>query len=456
MKVSVFLAVAALLLIPTAAQADMVTFGSDLSGTPTIEDNHQADVLYFNQPGQANSTVSPVDGEVVAVRIKGTIQPRRSGAETKDIDRLFHLQTLRSNGNNNYTVLTASDNLYFPVGVDPNTVSTYRAVSPQCVHAGDIVNFNDIGGWQGNPADPDGTRYQIFKPSPGNNVLWFSKDAGTNIDQSFTTEPPMRDQEIMMQVTVATGYDSATNCPGGKKGQEYAGVTVTTPNPAPRVYDNGIARARVLCPDNTYQGCTGAVRLTVDGADVGSASFKLRNSESTNVQVQLSNSGAALVNQKGSVDAIATATSKDGYGVEKTNTGMVTLKSARSPDGGSGFTGTAAKAQTVTWKKGAKPTVKLTCPMGTVGGCGGRVTIKSQKRLKLKASQKKGKVYTLGTAKYLLGPGKTQKVQFKIPGAALTALKKFKTIVGIATITSSDTAGHSTSKRVKITFKYKG
>ena len=100
--------------------------------------------------------------------------------------------------------------------------------------------------------------------------------------------------------------------------------------------------------------------------------------------------------------------------------------------------------------------VKATCPMGTIGGCGGRITIKSQKRLVTKKGQKKGKVYTLGSAKYLIAPGKTQAIELKVPSAAVKALKFAKKVIGIATITSADTAGHSASKRVKVTFKYKG
>jgi hypothetical protein len=457
MKVFVSLAVAGLLLLPAAAQADVVTFGSDLQGTPSLEDNHQADVLYFNQEGQKNTTQSPVDGEIVAVRIKGTILPRRSGAATKEIDRLFHIQTLKPNGNGNYTVLTSSNNYYFPFDVDPNTVSEYKSASPQCVSAGDIVDFNDIGGWQGNPGDPDGTRYQIFQRSPGNNVLWFSGDAKTNIGQSFTAEPPMREQEIMMQVVVATGYDAATNCPGGKKGQEFAGVTVTTPDPAPKVYDDGVARARVMCPENTFKGCNGSVALTVAGKPAGSANFDLQNSQSTNVKVQLPNDVAAIVAQQGSVDAVAAATSTDGYGVSKQTTGSVKLISARAPSGGMAFAGITGKAQSVTFRnrKTKTLTIKATCPAGTAVACSGKFTIKSLKRLKLKRSEKKGKVYSLGSGKFNITPGKTVKLTFKVPRSGLKALKALKKIQGIATFNAADGAGHSSSKRVKILFKYK-
>ena len=187
MKVFVTLAVAALFAIPATAQADMVTFGSDLSGTPSITDNHQADVLYFNSPGQTNTTASPVDGEVIAVRIKGTILPRDNGEVTTDIDRLFHIQTLKQNGSDSYTVLTSSDNFYFPYNVDPDTVTTFRAASPQCVSAGDVVDFNDIGGWQGDPHSPKGTQYRIFQRTAGNNTSWYSKDQGTNNGTTFTS-----------------------------------------------------------------------------------------------------------------------------------------------------------------------------------------------------------------------------------------------------------------------------
>jgi hypothetical protein len=453
MKVFASLFIAALLALPAAAQADMHTFGSDLSAPASVEDEHQADTVYFNTPGQANSLASPVDGEVVAVRIKGTIVPRPNNAETTQIDRLFHIQTLKPNGSSNYTVLTSSDGFYFPYNVDPDTISTYRSAGPQCVSAGDVVNFNDIGGWHGMPADPSATRYRIFARSPGNNVSWYTADNGTNTGSTWTTSP-IRDQELLMQVVVATGYDAATNCPGGRMGQEYKGVSIGTPNPAPKVYDDGVARARVVCPENTYQGCDGTVHFAVDGKEIGSNTFKLNRSESTNVQVRLTNEGAGILTQRGKLDVAATVESKDGYGVPMTTTGTVTLTSARAVTG-TAFVGTTGRAQTFTYKKGAKPTLKLTCPAGTTGACTGKISIKSQTRVKLSKKDKKGKVYSLGSASYTIAAGKTVRIPFKIPSAGLKALKKVKTIVGIATVTSADGAGHSASERVKITFKYK-
>lgn len=458
MKVLALLPLAALLALPSVAQAGTVTFGSDLTAPASIEDNHQADVLYFNAPGQVNSHASPVDGEVIAVRIKGTILPRRSGAETKQIDKLFHIQTLRPNGNNSYTVLTSSDSFYFPFNVSPDTISSYRAESPHCVSTGDIVDFNDIGGWQGDPGDSPGTRYQIFARSPGSNMPWYSKDQGTNIGTTFTTEPPYTGHELLMQVVVATGYDAATNCPGGRKGREYQGVTLSTPDPAPKVYDDGVARVRVLCPENTYQTCDGTVKLAAEGKDLGSNTFKLNRSQSTNVQVRLSNEGAGLLAQRGTLTATAMANTHDDYGVAVTTTGPVKLTSARAATGGdgSGFFGTTAKAQTLTYRKGKQLSLKATCPAGTTGACTGRISIKSQTRIKLRKSDKKGRVYSLASAKYAIEAGKTAPVAFKLTSSGLKALKAARKIAAIATISSQDGAGHTASKRVKVTFKYKG
>src|SRR3954452_23288988 len=128
-------AVAALLLLPAAASADIQTFGSSLQGTPDVMDNtHQADTLYFNVSPQ-NSHKSPASGQILEIKIKGRIVPKGPGTQALN---LFHTQVLRPNAGGTYTVDSSSQELFFPVGGDVNEVHSFRP-STQCIKAGQYV-----------------------------------------------------------------------------------------------------------------------------------------------------------------------------------------------------------------------------------------------------------------------------------------------------------------------------
>ena len=113
-------ALTALLLLPAAASADQATFGSDLSGTPTVTENHQADTLFFNTTG-SNSHVSPISGQILAIRVKGTVVSQTGRSNNS----MWHSQVVQPNGNGTYTVESSSQDLFFPVDVPAETVSTY-------------------------------------------------------------------------------------------------------------------------------------------------------------------------------------------------------------------------------------------------------------------------------------------------------------------------------------------
>jgi hypothetical protein len=465
------LAIGALLALPAAAQAETYTFGVDVdaAGPATLPENHQADTLFFNGPGQPNSHASPVDGEVTQVRIKGTIVPKANkfAQSFEPIFRLFHIQTLRPETDGSYTVTSSTQHLYFPVDVDPSTITTFAAESPQCVEAGDVVDFNNVGGWDGEAADPFGTTYKIFGSAPGQSTYWYERDNGTNIGSNWLpnrkvdnrngvtdTRGPIVNTQILMQVTVATGYDAAVNCKGGRKGKEYRGLALSTPSPAPKIYDDGVARVRVSCPENTYVGCQGTVRLSSDGKEIGSGSVRLNRSESTNVKIQLNAEGASLVATRGALDATATADSTDGYGVALTTTGTVRLTSARPATGG--YAGVQARAQKVVVRKGKAITLKATCPAGTVGECSGTVSAQSQKRIIVRPGEKRGELYKMATGTYSIPAGKTARFPITLTGSGLKVLKKKQTVVAIATILSKDGSGRTASERVKVTFEYSG
>ena len=266
---------------------------------------------------------------------------------------------------------------------------------------------------------------------------------------------PIPNKQMLMQVTVATGYDAAVNCTGGRKGLEYQGVSLATPSPAPKIYDDGIARVRVACPEHTKDSCTGALRLEADGKMLGSSDqFSVLVGQTTNVKLRLTTDGANMVATRGTVNALATAVTNDGFGVSQTTTGPVTLTSARPAV--SGYAGVQAGPQTVVvTKKNLKTlSLKATCPAGTVGACSGTISAQNQQRIAL--GRGRGLLYKMATGKLAIPTGKTARFTIKLSASGLKVLKAKKKILTIATIESRDGAGHTAAERVKVTFKYSG
>jgi hypothetical protein len=435
MRNSFLAAVATLLLIPAAASADTSTFGSSLQGTPDFTDNtaapdyHQADTLYFNVSPQ-NSHKSPVSGQVLEIRIKGRIVPKGGGKQ--DLN-LFHTQVLRPNANGSYTVDSSSQDLLFPVGGDVNEVHTFRP-STQCIRAGDFVDFNFIGGWDADFGDPRGTQYQIYKTDLTSAMNWYEHNDGTNNGSTWfpnqrilpggqDTAHPQNgrpyQRELMMQVVVGSGVDSSNLCEGGLQGYEYAGVEVQ--KTAFTVYDDGVAGAR-LASLSGRGFCQGSARLVVDGAEIGSAPFKIDRNVTTNLDIPLSNEGARLVNSRGTVDATVNVDSRDEVGSTKATTGVATLKSARPTTGG--FAGLVVRAQSA-GVKGNGFNMTATCPLGTLGACTGKVTVSSQKRVPLRRGSR-GKVYKMATGIFTVQPGAQVRVPLKLTSAGKKVLKKVK------------------------------
>jgi hypothetical protein len=459
MRITVLAALAALLLVPASASAEQLTFGSSLAGSPDVmHDENKADTLFFNHAAK-NSLAAPASGEILAVRVKGKIVPR--SPEVDKDNNIFHTQVLRPNPDGTYTVDSSSQHLYFPIGGNVDDVNTF-VPSTQCIKKGQILDFNHIGGWNGDNNET-GTKYQIFKRDTSSEMYWFERDQGTNIGATFTPNHQLHNdgtpfpvngypdgqplpQELMMQVVVGTGFDSSNLCEGGLKGYEYNGVAITKTTFT--VYDDGVAGARIGCLSGRGY-CEGTLRLVLDGVELGSAAFKINRALTTNIDIPLTNEGARIVNTKGLVDAQVVADSHDDIGQQRQTTGVSTLKSARPTPGG--FAGTTVRAQNVTVKNGVL-SMKATCPLGTSGSCTGNVSVSTQKRVPLTRGSR-GKVYKMAAGKFTIAPGKTVRVPLKLTSGGKKVMKKVKKVVTIATVTTAEQGGQPISKRSKLTLQ---
>ena len=461
---------ASLLAFPAAATADQVTFGSSLAGRPDIEHNtNKADTLFFNVT-PANSLKSPVSGVILEVRVKGSMNPRPGGIDGDNKWNVFHTQVIRDNANGTFTVDSSSQLLNFPVGGSPDEIHAF-VPSTQCVKQGEYVAFNHFGGWNGDPAQT-GARYQIFKSAPSSQMYWYERDQGTNNGATFTpnrqqhtdgsliasgdpawngfaTGQP-RGEELMMQVVVGTGFDATSLCEGGLKGFEYQGVEVRPLET--KVYDDGVGRVRLFCSNNTHGACKGSVRLEVDGVALGqSGEFTINPTDTTNINVPLTNEGARIVNTRGKVTANVVAETGDDLGQRKTDTGTTTLVSARPTPGG--FAGLTVKPQSAGAKKGVAQ-LKATCPRGTEGSCTGTITLVTQKRVFGRGfGGRKGSVPKVASGTYTIEAGRTVRIPVKISSKGKKLLKTVKSVVTIATVQSTDGAGRPASKRVKVVLK---
>lgn len=456
-------AVAFLLLLPATAAAEVQTFGSSLSATPTRDqtESHQADTLFFNTQKGGNGHASPVSGQILEVRLKGTA----IAAKDKAPNTLFHTQVLEDNRNGTYTVESSSQDFYFPYDVPPETVTRY-VPSVQCIDAGEVIDFNNIGGYDANPADPSATRYQngvpyqIFATRPNSQVFWYERDNGTNIGTTFTpnkrvfndasgaplreeVEGPRENKELLMQVVVGTGFDASNLCAGGLKGSEYRGVGIAQPWTS-KVYDDGVAKVRASCPSNTHGFCEGEIGLEAEGVELGnSATFKMRPNETINVTVPLANQGARIVNTRGRLAANIEAETHDDLGIALPSSGKATLVAARpAPDG---FAGLVVKKQSL--KAGGRtPTLRVTCPAGTAGACAGKISFVTQQRVR-------GRLVKVASASILVAPGKIARIPLKVTSAGRRLLSRDRRADTIATIAARDEVGVQKTGRAKVTLK---
>jgi hypothetical protein len=468
MRNSFLAAMTALLLIPAAASAEQVTFGSSLAGRPDVlHDTNKADTLFFNVSAK-NSLQSPVSGQILAVRVKGTMVPRSGDIDSGDKWNVVHTQVLRPNAGGTFTIDSSSQTWHFPINRPVDEIHSF-VPSTQCIRAGDSVAFNHFGGWNGDAAQP-GARYQIFKSDSTSQMNWYERDQGTNNGTTFTpnqqrdtagnpigaghpawntfpTGQP-RPEELMMQVVVGTGFDSSGLCEGGLQGSEYSGVDIQKTTFT--VYDDGVAGARIGCTSGRGY-CEGTARLSVDGAEIGSAPFKINRNVTTNLDIPLTPAGARIIAQRGQVDANVSVDSRDEIGQQRTTTGLATLKSARPATGG--FAGLVVRAQSAS-VKGNGFNITATCPLATLGACTGTVSVSTQKRVPLSRGSR-GKVYKMASGKFTIQPGQKVRVPLKLTSGGKKVLKKVKKVVTIATVTTAEQGSAPVSKRSKVTLKKK-
>lgn len=315
-------AAATLALAPATGHAAVTTIGSDLSKQANTMEAHGADALFFNTLLDGSPGAVPVDGQITVARVKGVVldDPR----QPRNPDPQFHLQVLHPIGGGQMRVMLSSAPFRLPVVPDlpiSNTqqISTYKPVN-LCVHKGDYVDFNDIGGHEWSwgryltGAPIDGMHVQIFSAARDSTIGFYTKNNGTNNNSEWTPQDYKQGEELLMQEKLSTGPDATDFCPGGYMQHIYKGLAIRT-NSASLSSRKRQVKVSVQCPVNTLGGCKGLLTLKANiggtPTTLGGVPFSVKRSFGTGLLVNLSSKMVTKIQKAGGAKAIATAASHD-------------------------------------------------------------------------------------------------------------------------------------------------
>jgi hypothetical protein len=276
-------------------------------------EHHGADSAFWNvKLGSGGLTAAPVGGQVTEVRVKGIVIPDPTGR--KNPIPMIHFQTLHPHRDGTNEVELSSAPFYTPIGGDREQISTYKPVN-MCLHSGDYLDFNDIGGnewWWGNY---DGMPFLTFSRVPGSSMSFYTKNRGTNIGSRWPADWTRDGEELLMQMKFATGPDATDICPGGYKQHIFRGTELRGGQTATLRARTRTAKIRYRCPSNTYGGCLGVLRAeaSLGGTRVqlGSATIHSGPSFSGSVEIPLSKKLFNRLKRAGQVPVFLTATSHD-------------------------------------------------------------------------------------------------------------------------------------------------
>jgi hypothetical protein len=187
------------------AAGRVLVYGSSLRGAATIAEAHQADTAFWPV---ARGLRAPATGQVLRIRLKGTAIRSADPLAPAPLNQV-HFQHLRPLGGGRMLALQSTAPFYVPVGADPATITTY-APENLCVNRGDVIDFNDEGGWA-PPFYQGGVPFEVFARTRSARTALFTADNGTNNGDRFT--PTVRShEELLLQVVLGTGGRVSYDC----------------------------------------------------------------------------------------------------------------------------------------------------------------------------------------------------------------------------------------------------
>jgi hypothetical protein len=313
-------------LLPAASPAAITTFGSPLSVPATLDTtsnlnyygmytpvppspeapnglyhtNHWgADTAIWNVALAKGSASAPATGQVLKVSLEGCARPAAGGPRPLT---QFHLQDISPVGGGSVHVNLTSQPFDIPVcgerGASGSTVSTYEPIN-LCVSSGDYVAFNDEGGYVPY-IYRSGVPYQVLGATRGSVMNSFIRGNGTNNGATLSASDrtamdgfaESRDQELMLQATLAAGPDATHICPGGTAGLPAPLPPLRLTAQTDGVNHSGMVSVAMYC--RPAEGCKGLASLGPTGSltgysgrGFGRANFSLPGGHTGHVPIHL-------------------------------------------------------------------------------------------------------------------------------------------------------------------------
>jgi hypothetical protein len=305
------------------ANAEKITLGSDLSGTAasriddtTLIEAHGADTAFWPLTNKSTAFTIPADGQVLSVKIKGTVFKEKGAADPAN---LIHIQSLLSAAaDGSRQVYLTSQDFYLPID-QPNTVSTFQPEN-LCVKQGGSVAFNNIGGFKyggslNAPLDDDhylnGAPFAVFAAAADSSMARFTSDEGTKngatVSPNTANQAPgkpvgqtYRGKELLMQVVVATGDDRSEPCGGPRRhpdgtlvdnGPDPSYMKVVTAGGKPQrpyVTKDRKLQVGVYCGGEANPVCNGTATLAIGKRVIATVPFSIKTMSTGRIPMRLS------------------------------------------------------------------------------------------------------------------------------------------------------------------------
>jgi hypothetical protein len=335
------------LLLPTTASAKLTTFGSPLTVPATLDTAYDlnykgtdtdvppspeapngvvhtyhfgADGVLWNLDEANGAPRAPATGQAVKVSLEGCAVPAADG--TPPLTQI-HFQDITPQPNGGAKINISSQAFDIPVcglgGADGSTVSSYEPIN-LCVSAGDVVGFNDEGGFVGHSYQ-SGVPYRVLGRVPGSSIVSFIRGGGTNngtlISPSDTSAmdgfAQSSGRELMMRVTLGTGKDATHICPGGKDGLPPALAPIRVSPQTDGVNHSRIVAVAMFC---RVSPCNGVATLSSNGADTstygrqetyGRVGFSLPANKTVHLAIRVQSKLVKRIRAKHGISTVLTA-----------------------------------------------------------------------------------------------------------------------------------------------------
>jgi hypothetical protein len=317
------------LLVPAAATAKITTIGSPLSTPATLNTaenlgypgvntdvppspeapNGVAHTFHFGADTAIWNVSKPVPatGQAKKVELEGCAKQATNGPPPLT---QIHFQDLSPQPGGGAKINITSQPFDIPVcgvgGASGSTVSTYEPIN-LCVSAGDYVDFNDEGGFNGQ-FYRSGVGYQVLGSARGSTLDSFISGGGTNngallspaVTSAMEGFSASEGQELMLRVTLATESDATHICPGGKGGLPPALAPIRVSPQTDGVNHSRIVAVAMFC---RVTPCKGIATLTLNHKAYGRSGFELVPNRTVHLPIRVNSELVQMIRRQNGVSA---------------------------------------------------------------------------------------------------------------------------------------------------------